>query len=70
MTVTADDRLSRDVLVERRVPVSVQSIWQHIRAFDISWHPAVTACHLERDSAGKLIRTFEVTGRSTRYREQ
>ena len=70
MTVTADDRLSRDVLVERRVPVSVQSIWQHIRAFDISWHPAVTACHLERDSAGKLIRTFEVTGRSTCYREQ
>ena len=70
MTAAADERLSRDVLVERQVPVSVQSIWRHIRAFDISWHPAVTACQLERDAAGKLIRTFEVVGRSARYREQ
>lgn len=58
------------VQAHRLIPRDPDQVWAVARDFCGLWHPAMTACRAERDARGALIRTFNVQGEDTEYREQ
>ncbi|MEM7259876.1 MAG: alpha/beta fold hydrolase, partial [Pseudomonadota bacterium] len=57
------------VEIARTVPVKPEALWQVLRSFDLSWHPAVAKCQLLRGPCGAVQRHFSDTD-GNEYLEQ
>ena len=47
-----------------------QALWNAVRTFGLSWHPAVSTMTTERGPGGRIIRAFTVRGDPATYRER